>query len=77
VRVEPLDANRAPAVSIIDFRFDKSFRVRGTRVTGMVDIFNAANHGTVTDYRSTTVNYQEVTEILDPRVVRFGLRVSF
>jgi hypothetical protein len=77
VRVEPLNANRAPSVSIIDFRFDKSFRYRGTRLTAMVDIFNAANYGTVTDYRDTTVNYQEVTEILDPRVVRFGVRFNF
>jgi hypothetical protein len=77
VRVEPMNANRAPSVSIIDFRFDKSFRFRGTRLTGMVDIFNAANYGTVTDYRETTVNYREVTGILDPRVVRFAVRFSF
>jgi hypothetical protein len=77
VRVEPLNANRAPAVSIIDFRFDKSFRVRGSRLTAMVDIFNAANYGIVTDYRETTVNYREVTGILDPRVVRFGVRFNF
>jgi hypothetical protein len=77
VRVEPLNTNRAPAVSIIDFRFDKSFRVRGTRLTGMVDVFNAANYGTVTNYRQTTVNYREVTGILDPRVVRVGVRFDF
>ena len=77
VRVEPLDANRAPNVSIVDFRFDKSFRMRNTRLTAMVDIFNVANYGTVTDYRETTVNYREVTGILDPRVVRLGVRFSF
>jgi hypothetical protein len=77
IRVEPMNANRAPAVSIIDFRFDKSFRIRGARLTGMLDIFNAANYGTVTAYRSTTVNYQEVTGILDPRVVRVGVRFNF
>jgi hypothetical protein len=77
IRVEPSDANRAPAVSIIDFRFDKSFRYRGTRLTGMVDVFNAANYGTVTAWRSTTVNYKEVTGILDPRIVRFGVRFDF
>jgi hypothetical protein len=77
VRVEPLNANRAPAVSIIDFRLDKSFRVRGTRLTAMLDVFNTANYGTVTDWRSTTVNYQEVTGILDPRVIRLGVKFSF
>jgi hypothetical protein len=72
-----MNANRAPAVSIIDFRFDKSFRVRGTRLTAMVDLFNAANYGTVTDWRTTTVNYLEVEEILDPRVVRLGVKFTF
>jgi hypothetical protein len=77
VQVEPEDTNRAPAVSIIDFRLDKSFQIRGARLTGMMDIFNAANYGTVIDWRDTTVNYREVTEILDPRIVRFGLRFEF
>jgi hypothetical protein len=77
VAVEPSNSNRAPNVSIIDFRFDKSFRFRNTRLTAMLDIFNAANYGTVTAWRSTTVNYQEVTGILDPRVVRFGVRFNF
>jgi hypothetical protein len=77
VAVEPADANRAPNVSIIDFRLDKSFRMKNTRLTAMFDIFNTANYGTVTAWRSTTVNYQEVTGILDPRVVRLGVRFSF
>jgi hypothetical protein len=77
VRVEPLHSNRAPSVSIIDFRVDKSFRVKGSRLTAMLDIFNTANYGTITSFRQTTVNYQEVTGILDPRVVRFGLRFNF
>jgi hypothetical protein len=51
--------------------------MRGTRLTAMLDIFNAANYGTVTAFRQTTVNYQEVTGILDPRVVRFGVKFNF
>ena len=43
----------------------------------MLDIFNTANYGTVTAWRSTTVNYREVTGILDPRVVRFGIKFNF
>jgi hypothetical protein len=77
VAVEPANANRAPSVSIIDFRLDKSFRMRNTRLTAMLDIFNTANYGTVTNWRRTTVNYQEVTGILDPRVVRFGVKFNF
>jgi hypothetical protein len=77
VRVEPVTTNRAPMVGILDFRFDKSINIRGTRLVGMVDIFNATNSGSVTNFRTTTVNYQEVTGILDPRVLRLGVRFNF
>jgi Carboxypeptidase regulatory-like domain len=78
VRVEPITANRAPRVGILDFRLDKSFTLgRYGRLTGQVDVFNATNSGTVTAFRQTTVNYREVTGILDPRIVRFGLRFDF
>ena len=78
VRVEPVTGNRSPSVGILDFRLDKSFRLgRYGRLTGQVDVFNATNSGTVTAFRQTTVNYQEVTGILDPRIVRFGLRFDF
>jgi hypothetical protein len=78
VRVEPIDANRYPNVSILDVRVDKTLRFgRFGRLTGMLDVFNIANSGTVTAFRTTTVNYREVTGILDPRIVRFGVRFDF
>ena len=79
VRMESVTANRAPTVSIFDIRADKTFNLgRFGKVTGMVDVFNALNAGTVTNFRTTTgVTFKEVLGILDPRIVRFGLRVDF
>jgi hypothetical protein len=79
VRVEPVTSNRASNVSILDFRADKSFRLgRFGKFTGMVDVFNALNKGTVTNFRTTTgATFKEVLGILDPRIVRFGLRYDF
>jgi hypothetical protein len=79
VRVEPVTSNRAPTVSIVDFRVDKSVTLgRFGRVTGMVDIFNALNAGAVTNFRTTTgATFKEVLAILDPRIVRFGFRWDF
>jgi hypothetical protein len=80
VRVEPITANRYPTVSILDFRFDKAFSFgRAGKITGMVDTFNILNAGTVTAFRQTTASglYREVTGILDPRIVRFGVRYDF
>jgi hypothetical protein len=78
-RVEEVTANRAPTVSILDFRADKSFTFgRFGKVTGMVDIFNALNSGTVTNFSTVTgATFKRVIGILDPRVVRFGVRYDF
>jgi hypothetical protein len=54
----------------------------------MVDVFNVNNANTVTAFRTTTAGattngivyptlYQEVTGLLDPRIVRFGVRYDF
>jgi hypothetical protein len=79
LRVEEVTSNRAPTVSIVDFRADKSFSFgRYGRVTGMVDVFNALNSGTVINFSTVTgTTYKRVIGILDPRVVRFGVRYEF
>jgi len=81
VRVEPVTANRYPSVAILDFRLDKAIGLgRLGRVTPMLDIFNLLNSGVPTTVRTTntaTAPFQEVTAILNPRVVRFGVRFSF
>jgi hypothetical protein len=79
IRVEEVTSNRAPTVQILDFRADKTFQLgRYGRVTGMVDIFNATNSGTVINFSTVTgATYRRVIGILDPRVVRFGFRFNF
>jgi hypothetical protein len=78
IRVEPVDANRAPTVSIVDLRLAKKFSIRAARFEGMVDVFNALNRGTVVNFRTTTgATFREVLAILDPRIVRFGVRFDF
>ena len=79
VRVEPVTANRGETVQILDFRFDKTIRFgRFGRTTLMVDAFNLTNAGTVTTFRNATgATYKEVTALLDPRIVRFGVRFYF
>ena len=79
VRVEPVTANRGETVQILDVRFDKSVRMGASRrLTVMVDTFNLTNAGTVTTFRNATgATFKEVTALLDPRIVRFGMRIDF
>ncbi|MEZ5416559.1 MAG: carboxypeptidase regulatory-like domain-containing protein [Vicinamibacterales bacterium] len=78
VRVEPITANRFPNVQILDLRLDKSFQLpRYGKVTFQFDGFNLTNSGVFTNFRTTTVNYREVTELLAPRIFRVGFRWDF
>ena len=88
VRVEPVTANRAPNVHIFDLRLDKSFRFGNKfgRLTAMVDVFNLFNAGTPIVFRTQSGNvvagepfgnFKEILALLDPRIVRFGVRYEF
>jgi hypothetical protein len=81
VRMEPITNNRYPNVAILDFRFDKTFHFgRYGSATPMLDFFNLLNSGVPTTVRTTntaTAPFQEVTAILNPRVIRFGFRYNF
>jgi hypothetical protein len=81
IRVTPADAFRYPTVSILDLRLDKSFDAgKFGKLSPMLDVFNVLNSGVPTNVRTTntaTAPFQEVTAILNPRVIRFGVRYNF
>jgi len=81
IRVQPVDANRYPSVAILDLRLDKSFDLgKFGKFSPMVDVFNLMNSGVPTNVRTTntaTAPFEEVTTILNPRVLRFGVRYNF
>ena len=79
IRMEEVTANRAPTVSILDLRADKSFTFgRYGRFTAMLDMFNTLNSGAVVNFATTTgPTFKRVIGILDPRIFRFGIRYDF
>jgi hypothetical protein len=79
VLAESAVAQRSPNVGIFDIRVDKSFALKNAgRLTAMLDIFNATNGDTVTNSRITSGSrYQEIIALLDPRIIRFGVRWDF
>jgi outer membrane receptor protein involved in Fe transport len=79
IPADPLDVARAPNVGILDFRLEKGVKLgRVGEITAMLDVFNATNSNTVTNYRvATGSRYNEVIAVLDPRIFRFGIRYSF
>lgn len=79
VNVEPLGTQRLDNVRQLDLGLEKAFDIGGRRLSAQMDIFNVLNENIVlarvTNY--SAVNAGNVTEILAPRVVRFGVRMRF
>jgi hypothetical protein len=80
VDVAPRGTDRTDDVTqFVDIRVNKGFDLgRGTRLEGMVDVFNLlnANHVLLQSDVIGTI-FARPTRILTPRIVRFGVRFSF
>ena len=74
-----IDEFRLPAVTSLDARVGKQFAFNRARVNLDLDIFNVLNSNTVLgrqyDLRVGTAN--QVQEIMNPRILRLGLRFNF
>ena len=74
-----LNNNRLPMVMTFDMRVGKQFKLKRTTWNFDFDVFNLFNSATVLgrqyDYRLTTFN--NVLEIMNPRIARLGLRLGF
>ena len=90
VLVEPMGSTRLPNVTVLDFRVDRPFQIGGTRFIPSIDIFNLTNANTIQSRRRTIYTYNhatgagsvpgnanDVSSIISPRVIRFGIRVTW
>jgi hypothetical protein len=70
---------RSDTAAIVDLRLDKSFSVRGgAKITGMVDLYNALNANTVTNFFVTSGStYNTIIAALNPRTMQVGIRLTF
>jgi hypothetical protein len=70
---------RLPSVKSLDARAEKELTFGRARVAFDVDVFNLLNSGTVLGrkYDVEADTFNDVTEIMNPRIVRFGVRFQF
>jgi hypothetical protein len=76
------DSNRLPAVTSFDGRVEKMFTFGKAKFAVDFDVFNLFNSGTVLgktyDARLTgALGYNQIREIIQPRIARIGLRLNF
>ena len=73
---------RLPAVSSLDARVEKAIKIQRANIMLDLDIFNIFNNATVLGRqyhirRTGPTGYNQVLEIMNPRILRLGARVNF
>jgi hypothetical protein len=73
---------RLPAVSSLDARIEKAFKIQRVNLLFDLDIFNLTNSATVLgrqyDLRLTgPTGYNQILEVMNPRILRLGARLNF
>jgi hypothetical protein len=67
-----------PDVRMIDVRVSRTFRFGVRRITPLIECFNVGNADTIVGYNNNAGDtYLRPTEILSPRIVRFGVTFDF
>jgi len=78
--VNDVGAARLPAVQTVDVRVGKRIRFF-SKVTLSVDldVFNLFNSATILgrEYRKQSTNYTNILEVMQPRIMRIGGRITF
>jgi hypothetical protein len=79
VLLDTLGDVRLPNFHLFDLRIDKAFTFGTTRVVPSMDIFNVFNSNTVLARRriQTANNANNISGIVAPRVIRFGVRLNW
>jgi hypothetical protein len=79
VLLEPLGDTRHPTLNYADFKVEKAFTFGTTRIIPSLDIFNIGNVNTVLARRrlQAAANANQISGIVAPRVLRFGVRINW
>ena len=77
--VEPWGTTRFDDMYVLDLKVEKRLSVGRLAIAPSLDVFNAGNAATVLNrqHNQSATNANNVLEVLAPRVVRLGARVTF
>ena len=77
---EPLGSIHLPNVALFDLRVEKIFKLQDYGRLGLImDVFNVFNSNTALGKNRNVwqSNFGQITEIVNPRIFRFGVRFQF
>ena len=77
--LDPIGDVRLPDTYTLDLRVDRPFQMGRMRLIPSMDLFNVTNAATIQSQRVNQVaaNANNVSSIIPPRVIRFGLRATW
>ena len=78
--VDKVDQFRLPGVTTFDVRAEKALRIGRTNLMVDFDVFNLFNSATVLGHEydvNAGTDFNQVREIMQPRIARVGLRFNF
>ena len=83
--LDPIGDQRLPNFQNVDFHLERPVRMMNIRFIPSLDVFNVSNSNTIQAIRgtqntataTTPGNANQIQAIVAPRVVRFGVRVSW
>jgi len=76
--VEPIGTFFYDTVRLLDLRFSKGIVLSGTKLEGLLDLFNVTNSPAVLSVNTQTgASFGNVLTTVNPRIVRLGVRWSF
>lgn len=77
--VSDLGASRLAKISSFDMRFEKGLELKGANIRLDLDVFNMFGKRTVLarQYNLRLATFNQPLEVMNPRLLRFGARVTF
>ncbi len=75
----PVDRERYPALTNLDLRLARNSKVGKVTVTPSLELFNVLNNDVVLGVfrQATSASFRRVDDVVSPRILRIGARVSF
>jgi hypothetical protein len=79
VLLDPVGENRLPNFQNVDFHVERPLKFGNSHIVPSMDIFNLGNFNTIQAWQrqQNATNANQISSVVAPRVLRFGIRVNW
>jgi hypothetical protein len=79
VLLDPVGDNRLPTFQNVDFHVERPLKFANAHIVPSMDIFNLGNFNTIQAWQrqQNASNANQISSVVAPRVLRFGIRVNW